>query len=70
MRRKFLIHQARRLAWRFNLQEAIDGFVYAAGHEAITGLDAVELEALVEWLESLGDRIDTACDRWDAPPAR
>lgn len=70
IRRKYLINQARRIAWRFNLQEELDGFVYAAGFEAITGLEAVELEALVEWLQHLGDRVETACDRWDAPPAR
>lgn len=70
IRRKYLIHQARRLAFRYNLQEELEGFVYAADCEAITGLDGVELEALVEWMEGLGERLDTACDRMDAPPAR
>ena len=70
VRRRYLIHQARRLAERFGLQEDLQGWIYAAGCEAITGLDVVDLEALVTWIRDMGERIDCACDRADMPPAR
>lgn len=70
IRRKYLIHQAKELACRYSLEEQLNGFIYAAECEAITGLDLSELEALVSWLEDLGARVATACDPPLAPPAR
>lgn len=70
IRRKYLIHQAKELASRYSLDEQLNGYVYAADCEAITGLDLSELEALVSWLEDLGARVATACDALQGPPAR
>lgn len=70
VRRKYLIHQARRLAERYGLQEDLQGWIYAADCVELTGLDLVELDALVSWLRGAGDRMDHACDRADTPPAR
>jgi len=70
VRRKHLIHSARQLAERYGLIDEVTGWIYAAGKEAITGLDVVELGALVGWLERAAERIETTCDRADTPPAR
>ena len=64
------MHQARRLAERYGLDAELEGFVYAAGCVALTGVAVSDLDALVGWLRQLGDRVETACDRFDAPPAR
>lgn len=69
-RRKYLIHRCRQLAAQYHLQEELDGFVYAAGCEAITGLDREDLEALAKWMEESAGRVATACDAPGAPPAR
>jgi hypothetical protein len=70
VRRKGLISDARLLAARYSLQEHLDNFVYAAGCEAITGLDVAQLEQLVAALTRQGAALDTACDPPGAPPAR
>jgi hypothetical protein len=69
-RRKHLILNARQIAERFGLQDELQGWVYAAGKEEITGLDVIEVAALVNWLERAAERIETICDRADTPPAR
>lgn len=70
VRRKGLMSDARLLAARYSLQEHLDNFVYAAGCEAITGLDVEKLEQLVAKLARLGAALDSACDAAGAPPAR
>jgi hypothetical protein len=70
VRRKGLISDARLLAGRYSLQEHLLAFVYAAGCEAITGLDIDQLEQLVAKLARMGAALDAACDSPAAPPAR
>jgi len=70
IRRKYLIHRSRQLAAQFGLEDELEGFIYAVGCEAITGLDLPDLEALASWLEDLGGRVATACDSPNTPPAR
>jgi hypothetical protein len=70
IRRRHLIQEAKLLASRYALQEHLDALIYAAGAEAITGLDLEQLEQLVTTLERMGAALDTACDSPLAPPAR
>jgi hypothetical protein len=70
VRRKGLISEARLLASRYSLQSHLDNFVYAAGCEAITGLDIAQLEQLVARLARQGAALDAACDSPVSPPAR
>jgi hypothetical protein len=70
VRRKFLIQQAKLTASRFSLQDHLDAFVYASGHEALTGLDLDQLEQLVSDLDRLGASVEGACDPVGVPPAR
>lgn len=70
VRRKGLMSDARLLSSRYSLQEHLDNFVYAAGCEAITGLDIDQLEQLVARLARLGAALDAACDPPGSPPAR
>lgn len=68
--RKGLISNAKLLAARYALQEHLQGFVYATGHEALTGLDIDQLEQLVAKLTRMGAALDAACDSPASPPAR
>lgn len=70
VRRKGLISDARLLAARYALQDHLDNYVYAAGCEAITGLDIAQLEQLVTRLARQGAALDAACDSPGSPPAR
>lgn len=70
IRRRGLIQQAKLLAGRYGLGEHMDALVYAAGAEALTGLDLQQLEQLVGALEHMGAALDTACDSPLSPPAR
>lgn len=70
IRRKYLISRCRYLAAQYGLAEAVAGFVYGKGYEAITGLGLCELEELEGRLSAMATRVVEACDLPDTPPAR
>jgi hypothetical protein len=70
IKRKGLILEARLLASRYGLWDQVDEFVYANGHEAITGLAVEDLERLVAAIKRMGSDLDAVCDPRGAPPAR
>ncbi|KAF1009097.1 MAG: hypothetical protein GAK28_00730 [Luteibacter sp.] len=70
VKRKHLIQEAKLLASRYSLGDRLDEMVYAAGCEALTGLNLDELEVVVSKLRGLGARLDVGCDPPELPPAR
>ena len=64
------IQEVKFLASRYSLQEQVAAFLSRADREALTGLDLEQLDQLVDELERMGTRVDTACDAPGAPPAR
>lgn len=70
IRRKYLISRCRYLAAQYRLEEAVAGFVYGAGCEAITGLSLSDLEELESRLSAMAVRVVEACDLPEVPPAR
>ena len=59
LRRKQLIASLRVHSKHYALQDEIQMFTLALGHESLTGLDIAELEGLLAWLQRAMDCIET-----------
>lgn len=70
LRRRSMIKQVQLAARHYDLQGEVEAFVAAAGVASLAGLEIQHLEVLTAWIESHMDRLATACDSPDTPPAR
>lgn len=70
MQRKAMIRHVKLAAERYGLQADIDAYLAVADCASLAGLDLSQLRALASWVGSAMDRLATACDSPDAPPAR
>lgn len=70
LRRRAMVKQVALATERYGLQLDVDAYLAAAGVASIAGLDSSRLEVLARWVEGVMDRMATACDWPEAPPAR
>ena len=70
LRRRAMIKQVQLAARHYDLHGEVEAFLAAAGVASLAGLEFQHLEVLTAWIESHMDRMATACDSPDAPPAR
>lgn len=70
LRRRAMAKQIALATERYGLQADVEAFLAAAGVVSIAGLDSARLEVLARWVEGVMDRMATACDWPEAPPAR
>jgi len=65
-----MVKQLQLAASRYNLQDDIEAYLAAADHASLAGLSDGELTCISDWIAAAIDRMATACDSPDCPPAR
>ncbi len=68
--RRALVKQLALAVARYGLQPEVDAYLAAAGCASLNGLEQAQLERIAAWVTQEVDRMATACDSPDAPPAR
>lgn len=69
VQRRALVKHVQLAGTRYGLQEDIDVYLAAAGCATPAGLDIAQLHALASWVGQAMDRLATAADCPDTPPA-
>jgi hypothetical protein len=70
LRRRALAKQVGLATRDYGLREDVDAYLAAADCASLAGLTLPQLLVLARWVEGVMDRMATACDCPDAPPAR
>ena len=68
--RRALVQQIKLGAARYRMQLDVDAYLSVAGRATLAGLETTQLRVLAQWVQRAIDRMHTACDSPDEPPAR
>lgn len=69
LQRRAMVKLVQLAGARYGLQDDIDVYLAAAGCASPAGLDTAQLRALAGWVGQAMDRLATAADCPDTPPA-
>jgi hypothetical protein len=70
IRRRSIVMQIGLATKHYDLKRDVDAFVAAAGQYSLSGLTTMQLDTLATFVAGAMDRLSTACDHPDDPPAR